>query len=357
MTEVAAVDVAPLDLPLEEPFEIALGTREAAANVLVRVETDDGVVGVGEGSPLPPVTGETQDSALAVASAAADLLEGRDLAEYRDLVGTVRSSMPGNGAALFAVETAVLDAFCRSRGLPFSALFGGDPAPLQTDLTIPIVPPAEARRRAREATEAGYTTLKVKCGDAVEASVERVVAVAEAAPDADLSVDANQGFSPADTRRFVAALDERGVTLGLLEQPVPATDVAGLAAVREAVTVPVAADEAVFSPSDAMRVCRADAADVLNVKLAKAGPLGAADVAAVARAADRDLMVGCMLESAVGVHASAHVVAGLGGFAHVDLDANRLLADDVVEPAEGPLVDPSGPGHGVDPEAAWDAAG
>lgn len=120
------------------------------------METTDGTVGVGEGSPLPPVTGETQQSALAVARAAAAPLEGRDLANYRDVVGTVRSSLPGNGAALFAVETAVMDACCRSQGLPMAALFGGDPAPLRTDLTIPIVTPEVTRRRAREADEAGY---------------------------------------------------------------------------------------------------------------------------------------------------------------------------------------------------------
>jgi len=357
VTTVESVEAAPLDLPLAAPFEIALGTQEAAANVLVRVETEDGVVGVGEGSPLPPVTGETQASALAVARAAADLVTGRDLAEYRDIVDTVRSTLPGNGAALFAVETAVLDAYCRANGLPLAALFGGVPEPLRTDLTIPILPPAEAAERARGASERGYGTLKVKTGDGVDPSVDRVVAVAEAAPDADLATDANQGFSPAQARRFVTTLDDRGVDLALLEQPVPATDVAGLGAVREAVPVAVAADEAVFSPADAVRVCGADAADVINIKLAKAGLLGAADVAAVARAADRELMVGCMLESAVGVHASAHVVAGLGGFDHVDLDANRLLAADVGDAPTGPVVGPSGPGHGVDPAAAWSNAG
>lgn len=356
MTTVATVDIAPLDLPLSEPFEIALGTKEAATNVLVRVETEAGVVGIGEGSPLPPVTGETQASALEVARAGADLLESRELAAYREIVESVRSTFPGNGAALFAIESAVLDAYCRTHDLPLAALFGGEPTPLSTDLTIPILPAAEARRRAREAAEAGFETLKVKCGDEVTASVERVTAVAEAVPDVVLAVDANQGFSPAATRRFVDELEDRGVDLSLLEQPVPASDVRGLAAVREAVAIPVAADEAVFGPADAMRVCRAEAADILNVKLAKAGPLGAADVAAVAHAADRDLMIGCMLESAVGVHTSAHVVSGLGGFEHVDLDANRLLAADVVDSVEGPIVDPSGPGHGVDPEAAWDAA-
>jgi L-alanine-DL-glutamate epimerase-like enolase superfamily enzyme len=354
-TEITDAAVRPLDLPLSEPFEIALGTQEAATNVLVRVELADGTVGIGEGSPLPPVTGETQDVALAAAREGAGLIEGRDAADHRPLVGDLRAVLPGNGAALLAAETAVLDAYCRSRGLALSELFGAAPRPVETDLTIPIVDPGPAADRAAAATDRGFRTLKVKCGDAVADSVERVRAVADAAPDASVVVDANQGWSPPETRQFADVVVDAGVSLGLLEQPVPADDLAGLAAVREAVPVPVVADEAVFDPEDAHDVCRAYAADVVNVKLAKAGLLGARDVAAVARAAGREVMVGCMLESAVGIRASAHVVAGLGGVAHADLDGNRLLAEDVIDGADGPTVEPTGPGHGVDPAEVWPA--
>jgi len=142
----------------------------------------------------------------------------------------------------------------------------------------------------------------------------------------------------------------RGIDLELIEQPVPAADVAGLASARERVDVPVAADEAVFTPADAIRIVRENAADVLNVKLGKSGPLAVADIAAIARGANLDLMVGCMLESAVGIHTSAHVVAGTGAFSYVDLDGNRLLAEDVVETNGGPIHEISGPGHGVTPE-------
>ena len=99
-----------------------------------------------------------------------------------------------------------------------------------------------------------------------------------------------------------------------------------------------------------MRVVRAEAADVINVKLGKSGPVAAADIAGIARAANCELMVGCMLESAVGIHTSAHVVAGLGDFDYVDLDGNLLLAEDVVATERSPTVDVAGPGHGVVPE-------
>ena len=347
---VERVAVEPLDLPLREPFEISLGTQHDAHNVLVSVESGDGAVGYGEGSPLAPVTGETREAALATARAAGELLEGEPLADYRRLAGELREAFPGAVSALFAVETALLDVRCRERGLALSELFGGSPRPVTTDLTIPILPPGDAADRARDAVGEGFEHLKLKTGSGVEADVERAVAVREAAPDAELKVDANQGWTPAEAIRFAREAVDRGVDLALVEQPVDAADVAGLRHVRERVAIPVAADEAVFTPADAVRVVRAEAADVLNVKLGKSGPVAAAEIAAIARAANRELMVGCMLESAVGIHTSAHVVAGLGGFDYVDLDGNLLLAEDVVPTERSPTVDIEGPGHGVVPE-------
>lgn len=138
--------------------------------------------------------------------------------------------------------------------------------------------------------------------------------------------------------------------LELIEQPVPASDVAGLADVKRRVDVPIAADEAVFTPQDAVRIAREDAADIINVKLSKSGPLASADIVSIARGANVELMIGCMLESAIGIHASAHLVAGTGAFSYVDLDGNRLLEEDIVPTDDGPEHDITGPGHGVTPD-------
>jgi L-alanine-DL-glutamate epimerase-like enolase superfamily enzyme len=357
MIRIESVTVAPLDLGLREPFEIALGVQETATNLLVRVETETGVVGLGEGSPLPPVTGETQASAIAIARAAANSLEGRDLTKYRSIIEELRTSVPGNTAALFALETALLDAYCRERELPLSALFGGPPTELRTDFTIPIVEADVAAERAMAMSARGFTEFKVKCGDAVEASIERVAAVSEAVPEATLSVDANQGWTPAETRRFATVLDDHGIELTLLEQPVHRTDIESLATLRTAIDTPIVADESVFTPADAMRVCRAGAggaADVINIKLGKAGLLGTAAIASIATAANVGLMVGCMLESAIGIHTSTHVVSGLGGFDHIDLDGNQLLAEDVIDDSDdGPRIAIDGPGHGIDPDEVF----
>lgn len=344
-----AVRVAPLDLPLAEPFEISLGEQTAAENVAVAVETADGTVGYGEGSPIAPVTGETQKSAVATARASAELLVGEDLADYRSRAREVRETFPGAVSATLAVETALLDAYCRSREIPLSSLFGGDPSHVETDLTIPIVDPGDAEEKARRAVDRGFTHLKVKTGSDVTTDVERVAAVRDSAPDAEIKVDANQGWTPAETSRFADSCSDRGIELALIEQPVRADDVAGLARTRTAVSVPIAADETVFTPADAIRVVREEAADVINLKLGKSGLLGARDIVAIAEGANLDLMIGCMLESAIGIHAAAHLVAGTDAFSYIDLDGNLLLEKDVIDSAYGPTIEPSGPGHGISP--------
>lgn len=350
MSRIVELTAEPLDLPLSEPFEISLGVQHEASNVLVTVETEAGTVGYGEGSPIAPVTGETREAALATAQEAAEIVEGAAVENYRRLVTELRATFPGAVSANLAVETAILDAYCRERDIPLSELFGGAPEPVETDLTIPIVGAEEAASRAEAAALEGYGHLKIKTGNDVTEDVERVVAVHEAAPEAALKVDANQGWTPKETASFADAVGAAGVDLDLIEQPVAADDVAGLADVRRRIDVPVGADETVFTPADAIRVVREEAADAINVKLGKSGPLAVADIVAIARGANLDLMVGCMLEGAVGIHTAAHVVAGTGAFSYVDLDGNRLLAEDVVPIEEGPMHDITGPGHGITPE-------
>lgn len=350
MSEMVSLSAERLDLPLAEPFEISLGTQYEASNVLVTVETADGVTGYGEGSPLPPVTGETQGTALKAAQAMAELVEGHHTEAYRPLIQELHQTFPNTPSAKFAVETAILDAYCREQDIPLAELFGSRPRPVETDMTIPILSETEAVTRAQNAVEADYQHLKIKTGNDVREDVERVVAIREAAPDAALKVDANQGWTPKETAWFAERVADRGIHLELIEQPVPATDVTGLADARERVNVPIAADETVFTPQDAIRVVTENAADIINVKLGKSGPLATADIVAIAQGADLDLMIGCMLESAIGIHTSAHIVAGTCGFSFVDLDGNRLLADDVTQTGDGPIHNISGPGHGVIPE-------
>lgn len=345
MTTVDRVRAVPVDVPLDAPFEIALGEQTVAENVVVTVETDAGVIGYGEAAPNPTVTGETQDAVVSTVETARKRIVGRSVRQYRSLVAETRAAFPGASTALNAIETALLDCYCRSVGIPMAEFFGGPVREVQTGLTIPLVDPVVARERAREALDAGFDTVKVKAGESLARDIERVSTVAAEIPETTLTVDANQGWTVSESQQFLEAMTERDVDVALLEQPVSRSDVRGLAALRSQVTVPIAADESVCSPADALEAIRLDAVDTINVKPAKSGLLGASDIVGIAEAADVGLMLGCMLEGPVGVHASAHLAAGTGSFGHIDLDSLALLNDDVVDDP-GPVHHLSGPGHG-----------
>lgn len=350
MTQVHSVTVGRVSYPLSEPFTISTGTQDTADVMRVVVTDDSGTMGVGEAAPVPHVVGHDIDTAVVAAEALAELLDRADPTEIRSHHRRMWAHPAANVSAIHALETALVDLICRNWSIPMAAYLGGPPRPVRTDMTIPIVDPTVAEVRARAATEAGFDQLKIKTGGDVDADLARVEAVAAAAPGATLTVDANQGWTGDGTRAFMRGLDAGGIELRLLEQPLPADDLSGLRRLREQLSVPIAVDESVFSPADAHTVISAGAADIINIKLAKAGLIGAVDIAAVAAAGGVDVMIGCMLESAIGIHTSAHLVAGVGGFVHVDLDGNQLLEADVVDSPGGPAIRPDGPGHGVIPQ-------
>lgn len=347
---VKSIEVYALDLPLVDDFEISLGTKEMAANVLVRLETGSGTVGWGEAAPLEPITGETQASALATTREGAGLLEDRDLRDLRGLSRELHAALPDSNSAQFALETALYDAYCRERGITLAECFGGTPEPVTTDITVSLVDSQAAVVETKTALERGFNSIKVKVGSDFESDIKRVAAVRDVASDIELKVDANQGWTPSEAVRFVDRAEANDFDLALVEQPVHRDDLAGLKRVTDATSVPVAADEAVFTPEDAIRIVRERAADVINIKAAKSGLTDSVAIAEIARAANLEVMIGCMLESALGLHASAHLVAGVGGFSYIDLDGNQSLIDDVTDMPQNPTLDITGPGHGIIPE-------
>ncbi|HEX6122099.1 MAG TPA: dipeptide epimerase, partial [Ktedonobacterales bacterium] len=259
------------------------------------------------------------------------LLEGQDVAAWRPLAGQLAASFEAQAAARAGVEAALLDALTRTWNIPLYQLFGGAGTRVETDITIPLVPPEHMTELAREHVARGATTLKIKVGTDVDDDADRVMAAMEGAPDCDLILDGNQGYTPTEALDLLQALSAEDVHPVLYEQPVHRHDLEGLRFVTERAGVPVAADEAMHTAADALRIARMGAASAVNIKLMKSGIVEALDIAAVCRAAHLELMVGAMMESRLGIATSAHLVAGLGGFRYVDLDTPMLLADDPFE--------------------------
>jgi L-alanine-DL-glutamate epimerase-like enolase superfamily enzyme len=191
---------------------------------------------------------------------------------------------------------------------------------IETDYTIDIVSPQEAKKDAATLAKRGFRTLKIKVGQNLKEDIERVLAIRDGAPDCQITVDANQGFAPYEALGFLEQLEKLDIRPILFEQPVVKHDLLGMKFVKENTSIPIAADETVFTSADAVNVIRTGCADVINIKTMKSGILRALDIAAIARSANVDLMIGCMLESILSKSASVHIAAGLGGFRFIDLD-------------------------------------
>jgi L-alanine-DL-glutamate epimerase-like enolase superfamily enzyme len=347
-----------LTAPLHTPFVTALRRTSDLETTVVELLDDEGRRGYGEAPQVWRVTGESLAGAEACLSGPlADVVRGRSPDDLDELVGGVADAVVGNFGAKAAMDVALHDLAAKRAGVSLSEYLGG-PAGEQrvpTDVTVSAGEPDELAATATKRTSEGFTVLKLKVGTDPEhpaTDVVRVRAVREAAPAARIRVDANQGWTPGQAIAVIRAIEDAGLDVEFVEQPVAREDVRGLAAVTEAVDTPVMADEAVFGLRDLRAVIEYRAADMINVKLAKCGGLGVArELLDGARAAGMGTIVGSMMEGPIGVGAAASLVAAVGTSHVSDLDAAWwAAASPVVGGASydaGLIVLPDAPGLGI----------
>jgi L-alanine-DL-glutamate epimerase-like enolase superfamily enzyme len=317
-------------LPLRAPFKIAKRTAYDAQNALVTLTSEDGTFGHGAAAPAAYVTGETVESVIAAVNAAGNALHDLDGSRIGPLLDRIAALFPDAPATRASVEMAALDLWGRHHRLNLWHHFGARKSSVTTDLTIPIVGPDRASDLASNALSEGFTHFKIKVGgtDGHEADFERIRAIAKAAPQAGLRIDANQAFTPDAAVRFANDLLEISPHVELLEQPVSQDDTAGLKYVRDRVSIPIFADEAAQTPASVRRLIREGAVDGVNIKLMKSGIVGALEIIALCRTAGVKLMIGCMLESRLSLTAGVYLAAGTDAIPTVDLDAHLLLKPD-----------------------------
>ena len=328
-TTILSVRVEPLDIPLKAPFGISRGALEVAANLLVTVELADGTLGRGEAAPFPAYNGETQAGALDALSRSVNWIVGRDAADWAGIGAEFRAvSGPASGSALCALETALLDGLTQSRAVPLWQHFGGAGTELGTDMTVTTGTPAQAGEAARSIRLMGFGSIKAKVGGkgGAGADLQRISEILDAAPGSPLILDGNAGMGRKEASELVRGLRSMGVTPALLEQWLPKDDLEGMRLLGEESGWAVAADEGVATAEDVRRLADHGAAQVVNIKLMKAGVAQALEVASAAREAGLGLMIGGNIESILAMTMSACFAAGLGGFAFADLDTPLFLA-------------------------------
>ncbi len=351
------IEIYPFDLPLVAPFRISIGEMKAANDVLVRVRTDSGLVGIGEACPFPPITGETQATNIAAARAIRDMLIGKDPLAIDAVLRLIGALVHSNPSAVAAFEMACFDILGQAAGLPLYRLFGGNKSTFESDITTGIDTPEAMAANAKGHADMGYKTLKVKIGLDPDQDFERLRAVRQAIGDAiTVRIDANQGYTVPQAIYALKKIEK--LRIQLVEQPVLASDISGLKAVREESPIPIMADESCFLPPDALKLVKAEACDYMNIKVMKAGGiLNSIRIAHIADAANIRCMVGCMLESRIALTAAAHVVASQGNIVYADLDGNaEHTADPVVggmTTKAGIVTMPETPGLGCDIDPAF----
>ena len=327
---ITSIVASPWTLPLRAPFKIAARTATEARNVLVTIATESGMTGVGAAAPVFYVTGETEETVMRDVLTAATLLVDLDAADLTAVMKAVSDALPNSPSARAAIEMALYDIWGKGRRESNWRHFGARLDRLTTDLTIPIVTPAEASALVKDAAAEGFTHFKIKVGDSDghEADLARIRAIVEAAPMAGLRVDANQAFTPDNCVDFVADLIKITPNVELIEQPVEKSDIAGLKYVRDRVSIPIFADEAAQTPESVRKLIDAQAVDGINIKLMKSGLQGALEIIDMCRTAKLKLMIGCMLESRLGLTAALYIAAGTAAIDYIDLDSHRLISPD-----------------------------
>lgn len=342
--KIVKIETAEVNIPLVTPFKTALRTVESVNDIVVRVTTDDGQCGFGEAPPTAVITGDTKGSIrCAVEEFIAPNLVGMEIDDLDGIMAKLHGCILKNTSAKAAVDMAVYDLFAKSCKKPLYRVLGGRRAEIETDLTISVNGIEEMVSDSLKAVGEGFRILKIKVGKEAERDIERIKAIREAVgPDIRLRIDANQGWTAKQAVAIIRNLEEMGIQMDLVEQPVAAHDFEGLKFVTSHVSTPILADESVFSVEDAVHIIKERAADLINIKLMKTGGIyEALKICSIAESFGVECMIGCMLESKIAVSAAAHLAAGRGIITRADLDGPSLCKTDPYTGGplfEGPVI-------------------
>ena len=331
--KITEVRLGRISVPLRVPFKTALRSVSSVEDIIVEIHTDTGHIGYGEAPPTGAITGDTTGAILgALRDHIIKTIVGRDVDDFENLLQAMNKSIVGNTSAKAAVDMALYDLYGQLYNIPVYKMLGGSRNKIVTDITISVNDPEEMARDTLNAVERGYETLKVKVGVNPALDIARLTAVRNAAgPDKKIRIDANQAWSPKEAVRLLNQMQDKGLDIEFVEQPVSGKDFEGLKYVTQRSYVPVMADESVFSVQDAFKLMQMGACDLLNIKLMKCGGLyNALKIANAAEVYGVECMLGCMLEAKVSVNAAVHLACAKNIITKIDLDGPVLCSEDPI---------------------------
>ncbi|VTU23710.1 L-Ala-D/L-Glu epimerase [Variovorax sp. PBL-H6] len=352
---IRSVEVFGVAVPLVGPgFRNAYIVKKAQKSAIVRLVAEDGSVGLGNIDPSPGYSVETIEQSLrALREQLAVAVQGQDAGNPHRILQRMDQTLAGHLDAKAAIEMACIDLISRRLGIPVHQYLGGKLVDeVCFNAWIGIVPPDEAAVEARKWFDRGFRSAKIKVGGGIEADRDRVRAVREAVgADMALRADANAGYSVEDSIALGRLLEP--LEMQLLEQPVAAEDLEGMARVRQAIGIPVMADESITDHVSLVAVIRANCADIVKLKVMKQGGfLGCRRMLETATAAGMKVVIGHGFGLGINTVAeimlactSTQVLEGL------ECVGPLKTSDDIVtrklDLSSGRIAVPDGPGLGV----------
>ena len=325
--KIADIKYEVLRVKLNKPFVIAIGTLEYAETIIIKVTTDEGLVGYGESSPFSPVTAETIESVPGFLELFKKALIGQNPFELEKIHKIMNDITVGNSSAKAGIDIALHDIIGKKLHMPLYKILGGYRNSFLTDMTVSLAPLDEMVQDAVSFVQEGFGILKIKAGLNPDDDIKVIKMIREAVGDGiRLRVDANQGWSVKDAIRVIDVYQQYGVEA--VEQPVKYWNIDGLAYIRNNSRLPIMADESLHSPEDAVKLAKSNAADIFNIKLMKSGGLyPALRINAIGESSGIPCMLGAMLETRVSITAAASLAAAQKNITEADLDTDKYFGD------------------------------
>ncbi len=359
--KITSIELFKLNIPFKFPFKISLGTSYEANNILVRINTDKDIYGLGEACSSSRITGDTQSTSWEAGKHIAKAIKGNDPVAIEARMRDINQAIKGNTQIKSAYNLALYDIIGKYTELPLYKVLGGEKRDIFTDYSIGIQENLEvAIKKVKEVMDMGFSTIKLKVGLDKDLDIGLIKTIREEiSKTISIRIDANQGWDFPTAIQVLKAMEP--YNLEYAEQPLPFWDYENMARLRRTGLVPICADESVFDHHDAFKLASMGACDYLNIKLGKSGGISTAlKINAIALSCGIKCMIGCFGESRLGLTAGAHLVSARPNIVFVDLDAALMHKEDPIKGGiqydikkNGKIIIPDTPGHGADVEEEY----
>lgn len=332
MLSISSIEIYKFLLPLKEPFVISLGTQYNADNVLIIINTKEGIKGFGECSPYMSINGESGETCFVVAQYLAQSLKGMNPLQIEDCIVAMNKTIYGNNSIKSAFDMALYDIAAKHANLPLYQFLGGEKnKTIVTDMTVGIGSAEKMAADALRFKQEGFPAIKVKLGQTTELDVARIKAIREAVGNnLPLRIDANQGWSvdtAITTLKALAAYD-----IEHCEEPIARWNFMQLPRVKAESPIKIMADESCCTQYDAARLAQLNACSYFNIKLGKSGGIfNALKIVEEGNKANIKLQIGSFMESRLATTAFVHFAYSNKNIVHFDLDTPLMMAEDPVQ--------------------------